>query len=53
MLAHKPAVHDEERHKSAIAWCRRLGFYGFLFFLCKGLLWIFILIVLPYLGLRV
>lgn len=23
-----------------VAWCKRLGFFGFMFFLIKGLLWL-------------
>lgn len=51
MYLNKHLPQDEEQQKGMMAWCRRLGFYGFLFFLLKGLTWIFILVVLPYLGL--
>lgn len=33
-------------------WLKRVGFYGFLFFLVKGMLWLTIPAVLGYLGLN-
>jgi hypothetical protein len=41
----------EEQQKGMIAWLKRLGVYGFLFFFAKGLVWIVVLGVLPYFGL--
>jgi hypothetical protein len=32
----------EKNKKSAITWIRRIGFWGFLFFLVKGLIWLVI-----------
>ncbi len=33
-------------------WCKRIGFIGFLFFLIKGLLWLFLPALLIYFGLN-
>jgi len=30
----------EKNKKTIIAWIRRIGFWGFLFFLIKGLVWL-------------
>ena len=32
----------EKNKKSIIIWIRRIGFWGFLFFLVKGLIWLVI-----------
>lgn len=31
-------------------WMKRVGFYGFMFFLIKGLLWLLVPVVLYYFG---
>lgn len=31
-------------------WMKRVGFYGFMFFLIKGLMWLLVPVVLYYLG---
>ena len=31
---------EEQKKSSLIAWVKRLGFAGFLFFLVKGLVWL-------------
>ncbi|HSV11902.1 MAG TPA: hypothetical protein VLI68_14100 [Hanamia sp.] len=33
---------DQKNKKSIITWIRRIGFWGFLFFLLKGLIWLVI-----------
>lgn len=32
----------EKNKKSIVTWIRRIGFWGFLFFLLKGLVWLVI-----------
>lgn len=36
-VSHMPARSSGSR---VVAWCKRLGFFGFMFFLIKGLLWL-------------
>jgi hypothetical protein len=33
-------VKPEKNKKSIITWIKRIGFWGFLFFLVKGLVWL-------------
>ena len=35
---------------SACPWYQKVGFYGFMFFLIKGLLWLIIPVLLVYFG---
>lgn len=37
-----PPAADESNKRNSLMWLRRLGLAGFLFFLCKGLLWLII-----------
>jgi hypothetical protein len=38
--------NQESKHGKIILWLKRLGFAGFLFFLIKGLVWIFVIVFL-------
>jgi len=50
LLMNKPLLQETTSHKGIAAWCRRLGVLGILFFFIKGLIWILLFIILPYLG---
>ena len=34
------AAPDDKKRGSLIVWIKRIGFWGFLFFLIKGLIWL-------------
>ncbi|GAB1448080.1 MAG: hypothetical protein LCH37_01940 [Bacteroidetes bacterium] len=42
-----PIPHKER--KGMMVWIKRLGIWGFLFFLIKGIAWLVVLFVIPYL----
>lgn len=34
------AVHQKQKSSSFLTWIKRIGFWGFMFFLLKGLVWL-------------
>lgn len=43
-------VKDTGKKVKLVKWIKRLGFWGFMFFLTKGLLWLIVPAVLIWLG---
>ncbi len=45
-MSHQPSIdteNKEQRPSKFMAWLKKLGLAGFLFFLFKGIVWLFVL----------
>jgi len=40
MVEEKTLITEEKKKKSFKVWIKRVGFWGFMFFLVKGLVWL-------------